>query len=59
MKKSKKSWKRPDWSKLIPEAKSNFRCGECNEMKPWQEQWDSTKENVCSICDSCHKCVKS
>ena len=47
------NWKRPNWNELIPEAKSNFRCGNCNEIKTWQQQWSSTLENVCAICDDC------
>lgn len=48
-------WVRPDWQELIPEAKSNFKCSRCDQSRPWQEQWQSTEELVCSICDGCKK----
>lgn len=47
------NWARPNWEELTPEAKADFRCGVCNNLTPWQEQWDSVLTNVCSICDSC------
>ena len=49
----KEGWVKPDWKNLIEDAKNDFRCGECQELKPWQTQWDSSQLGVCSICDDC------
>ena len=55
----KPTFNRPDWDKLIPEAKDGFRCGQCNEMKTWQEQWQVTvpkRSREISGCDVCTGC---
>jgi hypothetical protein len=33
---------------------SDFRCGACDKLTPNSARWDSSLEDICSICTSCN-----